>query len=206
MKHATSRELYAYWDGLRGREPAPRRNAVEPADIRRILADTFILEVVDREQQLVRLAGTRMCAIYGREIKGTDFLSLWSKDDRQAMATLSAAVSLDGAGAVLTAELTTVRGQTVACEFLLLPLRHGSAATYDRVLGSCVALDRPYWLGSEAIARQTIASLRLIWPDEKPGFLLKGEARNETPPPPIPFPGPVKRRKPHLVLLDGGKA
>src|SRR6185436_10758974 len=77
MKHATSRELYQYWDRVRRGQPAPKRSDIEPSDIRRILADTFILEVTDRETYAIRLAGTRICALYGREIKGTNFLDLW---------------------------------------------------------------------------------------------------------------------------------
>ena len=44
MKHDTSRELFRYWDGIRRGQPAPKRSDIEPSDIRRVLADTFILE------------------------------------------------------------------------------------------------------------------------------------------------------------------
>ena len=71
MKHATTRELYDYWNRVRGGERAPLRSAIEPSDIRRILGEMFILEVLDRDSYHVRLAGTRICALYCREIKGT---------------------------------------------------------------------------------------------------------------------------------------
>ena len=100
MRHATSRELYAYWDRIRGAELAPRRSDVEPGDIRRVLPDTFILEVVGREDYLVRLAGTRMCSLYGREIKGTGFLDLWTREDRETIASVGTSVSEDAAGVV----------------------------------------------------------------------------------------------------------
>jgi hypothetical protein len=201
MKHATSRELYDYWNRIRGARTAPNRSDIEPSDIRRILADTFILEVIGRDHYIVRLAGTRMCSVYGREVKGSEFLDFWSDEDRQAVATLAAAVAVDGAGAVVTAELTTTRRQSVTCETLLLPLRHGGSG-YDRILGSCAALDRPYWLGTEAVVRQKIASLRLIWPDERPRFMRREDDRTGSP---IPFPADRRRRRPHLVLLEGGK-
>src|SRR5512146_2629747 len=44
MKHATTRELYDYWNRVRGGERAPLRSAIEPSDIRRILGEMFILE------------------------------------------------------------------------------------------------------------------------------------------------------------------
>lgn len=151
----------------------------------------------------MRLAGTRICSIYGREVKASDFLALWSGDDRQAVATLATAVSVDGAGAVINAALFNVRDQTVACEVLLLPLRHGEGAGYDRILGSCAALERPHWLSATPIVRQEITGLRLIWPDDRPHF-MRGAGDYAKAGAVIPFPDD-RRRRPRLTLLNGGK-
>ena len=43
MKHAASRELYAYWQERRGKRPAPERTEIEPGAIRQVLSDAFIL-------------------------------------------------------------------------------------------------------------------------------------------------------------------
>ena len=209
MKHTASRELYEYWNRVRGNERAPHRGAIEPSDIRRVLADTFILEVADREHFTVRLAGTRVCSIYCRELKGTDFFDLWQGNDRSAMATLGAAVTEDGAAAVVTIEATTQRGQSVPAELILLPLRH-TGPTFDRVLGSLAAMERPYWLGTEPVIRQSIASLRLIWPDQVPNLMRR---RSDTMPRGRPAQGatvaplhvPNSRRRGHLFVVDGGK-
>jgi hypothetical protein len=218
MKHSASRELFEYWNRVRGSERAPHRGAIEPSDIRRILADTFILEVANREDYRVRLAGTRVCAIYCRELKGTNFFDLFQADDRSAMQTLAAAVTEDGAAAVVTVEAKTARGQELAAELLLLPLRH-SGPGFDRVLGSLSALERPYWLGTEPVERQTIASLRLIWPDETPRYGRRRTDQPQSQPQTQPLaagaprtqgviatmPLPNSRRRGHLFVLDGGK-
>jgi hypothetical protein len=124
------------------------------------------------------------------------------------MATLAAAVSEDGAAAVVTVTAETARDQEVVCELILLPLRHGSAR-FDRVLGSFAVMERPYWLGSEPIVRQKIASLRLIWPDEAPTFMRRRSDRAaatvEADVPPIRLPVAGSRRHGHLFVLDGGK-
>ena len=203
MKHATSRELYEYWERIRGSARAPLRSAIEPSDIRKVLADTFILEVVNRETYQVRLAGTRICAAYGREIKGQNFLDLWTGEDRQAMATLAAAVCEDAAAAVLTLGWTTERERCLTAELLLLPLRQGDKGC-DRILGSLAPFERPYWLGSEPVVRQPIASLRLVWPSERQNLKRRASDRPQNGPA-ILFPIDQSRRRGHLFVLDGGK-
>lgn len=207
MKHSASRELYEYWNRVRGSERAPHRGAIEPSDIRRILADTFILEVVDRKTHLVRLAGTRICSAYCRELKGSNIFDLWTGDDRSAMSTLGAAVSEDGAAAVVTVNARTLRSQEVPLELTLLPLRHSGPA-FDRVLGSLAALERPYWLGTEPISSQTITSLRLIWPDEAPAYMRRKTDRPVVTPfrqlAPASIPSAARRHK-HLTVFEGGK-
>lgn len=203
MKHATSHELYDYWQRLRRTRPAPRRSEIEPSDIRAILGDTFILEASGRDCFPIRLAGTRWCSLHGREMKGGDFLDLWSPGDRNAVATLATAVSTDAAAAVISIDARTAQGRSVPCELMLLPLRHGGPE-YDRILGSCAAFERPYWLGSDPIVRHSLTSLRLLWPDDQPHFMRRRVGSAE-PAAPIPFPY-AGRRWGHLTVLDGGKA
>ncbi len=208
MKHSTSQALYEYWNLLRGAEPAPLRSAIEPSEIRKILADTFIAEVVGPRSFSFRLAGTRICSLYDREIKGTDLIDMWSQEeDRSAIATLANAVTEDAAGAVVTIEARTDLGSDVSCELLLLPLRHGPRG-FDRILGSLCALDRPTWLGTERIVSQRISGLRLIWPDRARGFGrrktdlpsgLRAAAAQRT------TPQKTGRQRGHLYVLDGGK-
>lgn len=226
MKHPSTRELYEYWQRLRRGRPAPERTEIEPSDIRRILGDTFILEVVSRTEYRFRLAGTRVCALYGRELKGRDFLSFWSGKDREAVATLLAAVSQDAAAAVLGMNGRAAHERDLACEVLLLPIRQKGGG-YDRILGSLAPMSDPYWIGIHPIMSQSVTSLRLIWPDERPSFLRRGDELDveaipvvDTPsaPPPTrpgvparpvplhPWTGHPSRRVGHLVVLDGGKS
>ena len=158
MKHSASRELYDYWNRVRGSERAPHRSAIEPSDIRRVLADTFILEVIDREHFNVRLAGTRVCSIYCRELKGTNFFDLLEGDDRSAMATLAAAVTEDGAAAVVTIEAKTDRGQAVPAELILLPLRHTGNRSTAFSAASRSSTGPTGWAPSRSPARPSPAS------------------------------------------------
>jgi len=207
MKHKASRELYEYWNRLRGDEPAPLRSAIEPSDIRRVLADTFIAEVIGGGDLHIRLAGTRICALYGRELKGSNLLDPWPPEDRSALTTLGAAVSNEGAVAVVTMTGHTSSGLSVACELLLLPLRHGPGR-FDRILGALAPLEQPYWLGADPLTRQRISGLRLIWPGEDSDF---GRRRTDRPTAmraaaaPVQLPQRRASRRGHLYVVEGGK-
>ena len=89
MKLDGSIALFQYWNRLRAGRPAPKRTEIEPADIKTLLADTFILEKDTRGEAVFRLAGTRLCAIYGRELKGFAFASLWQEKDQRMVARLA---------------------------------------------------------------------------------------------------------------------
>ena len=79
MKQKTSQILYAYWNGVRGERMAPRRFEIEPARIATILPETFILERLDTDTFVYRLAGTRMCEQFGCEFRGANFLDGWNE-------------------------------------------------------------------------------------------------------------------------------
>ncbi len=82
MKHKTSSALFGYWDSVRGHRMAPQRFEIDPSKISALLPYTFILERRDAETFSFRLAGTRMCDIFGHELRGTNFLDGWETIDR----------------------------------------------------------------------------------------------------------------------------
>ena len=74
MKHASIRELFEYWNERRGRRRRPTERDIEPGAIRRVLADTFILAFDAAAGHPFRIAGTRVCAAFGRELKSEAFV------------------------------------------------------------------------------------------------------------------------------------
>lgn len=206
MKHASSRELYQYWNTMRGAAPAPQRTAIEPADIRTILCDMFILEVDHRRHYPFRLAGTRLCAAYGHELKSTSFLGLWEEMDRKQINLILSAISGEARAAVVGSTAKAGPGHTVAFEMVLLPLIQGGGggSRYDRILGVLAPLDVPYWLGLDPLRSQTVTSARLMWPNEdaiagaKAGLqpVVELATANASP----------DRRRERFVVLEGGKS
>lgn len=174
MKHAASRMLHAHWDGLRGARAAPERGEIEPGEIRHILADSFILEIDPAARAAtIRLAGTRVCALFGRELKGAPFAALWGTNLAARPWRLVETVVEETAG--LVAGLRGRGGpEELDLELLLLPLRH-HGRTQSRVIGTVSATPVPAWIGLRALDSLETVSLRVLVPGALP-------ARPEPPP------------------------
>jgi hypothetical protein len=217
MQKASTKTLYDYWNTLRGSRSAPDRRDIDPTRIRGALANTFILELNDRNEFDFRLAGSHICAAYARELKGRSFTRLWHLRDRDAMDTLIRAVTEDHAVALVTFQGTTAVHTKLAVETILLPVRH-NGTTSTRLLGAMTAIDEPYWFGVQPVMEQRITGLRLIWPDD---VALDDMARdiaasvpdviaiNGAQGTPIPMAatvfGRAARRYAHLAVIDGGR-
>lgn len=210
MRQDGSIQLFHYWNRLRSGRPAPRRTEIEPSDIKSLLADTFILEKDARGEAVFRLAGTRLCAIYGRELKGFSFPSLWKEKDERLIARLAYGVFAMKSVVVIAFSGVSRNGRMNPFELLLLPLDGGAES--PRCVGIISAGAKPFWLGADPLREAQIESVRVIDPDREPMFL-----KNR---PEIAVPGLVPseaalrdttiapgsgRRIRHLVVLDGGR-
>lgn len=165
MKHAASRTLFSYWNGLRRERTAPERAEIDPVAIREVLADTFICEVDREAQHPFRLAGTRLCSLFGREVKGLGFASLWSatptrEGSREALALVDTVLA-EACGVVAGLEGTTRSLRSLDIELLLLPLRHGGR-THARLLGCISASTTTPWTGLDPVVQLELTSVRVI--------------------------------------------
>lgn len=202
--------LFQYWNRLRNGRPAPRRTEVEPADIKGLLADTFILEKDTRGEAVFRLAGTRLCAIYGRELKGFSFPSLWRTRDQRLVARLIDGVFRQESAVLIAYEGFSRSGRSNGFELLALPLDGGSQ--HPRCLGAISPAKKPFWLGADPVSDALIETVRVVDPDTEP---IPAGGRAQIPAPSL-APGEAgaaatmpqfsrARRVRHLVVLEGGR-
>ncbi|RWM98785.1 MAG: PAS domain-containing protein [Mesorhizobium sp.] len=210
MNQNGSITLFHYWNRLRDGRPAPKRSEVEPADIKSLLADTFILEKDTRGEAVFRLAGTRLCAVYGRELKGFSFPSLWREKDQRLISKLIQGVFDQKSVVLITYEGFSCTGRSSKFELLALPLDGG--VDNPRCLGVISAAEKPFWLGADPIADALIDSIRIVDPDKEPIFLKNRPAIDVPslvpseldPSQTISALGQARRIR-HLVVFDGGR-
>lgn len=164
MKHPSTRRLYEYWTEKRGDRPAPARLDIDPAAIRHELGDTFMLAADFIDQLRFRLAGTRVCALFCREIKGEAFRSLWSPASQKAIDNIAQAVTAENEGFVAGLTGRADDGDEIALEMLLLPLAHVGHARI-RAIGVLAPFEPPYWLGAKPLLELELGTLRHVAPE-----------------------------------------
>jgi hypothetical protein len=161
MKSASSRELFDYWNDRRGSRVAPSRGEIEPGAIRRVLGDSFIL-TLDRDcGHPFRLAGTRVCAIFGHELKGEAFARLFTGADRNNAGDLVGIVADEMIGVVAGVSASTPDGRSTELELLLLPLLAQEGMPM-RILGALSPLNSPFWLGHTPAKALTLGAFRYL--------------------------------------------
>lgn len=161
MKHPSIRQIFAYWDHRRGDRVAPERNEIEPAAIRTALGDSIILSGTD--QLAFRLAGTRVCALFCRELKGQSFIDLWSAESQSAFRDIVSAVTTEGIGIVAGVSAQAQGEAQVDLELLLLPLLFQQSLR-RRLLGALAPIGVPYWLGIRPLGPLTLGGFRHLGP------------------------------------------
>jgi hypothetical protein len=161
MKHSSSRQLYTYWEEQRGTRPAPDRADIDPASIRHALGDIFILAADFVDEQRYRLAGTRICALFGRELKGESFNANWTANSRNQMTEMLVELNNEQAGFVAGVTARNADGASTELELLLLPLAHRGHARV-RAIGVLAATDLPYWVGDRPITELALGTVRHI--------------------------------------------
>jgi len=204
MKQRTIQTLYAYWNDLRGRRIAPRRLEIEPSRIGPILAETFMLERVDSVTYNYRLAGTRLCEIFGAELRGTNVLAGWAASDRAAIADNLTSTCEQGAVTLLTVEAGADTARRIQLEVVMLPLMHANDSM-DRVIGAMSVLTSPHWLGYERLTTRRLIDHDVIWPDGRPRSIIErtgGEAPFRPAPPAVRM---VKSEHRLFRVFDGGR-
>ncbi len=193
MKQASSRELFGYWVARRGTRAAPERGEIEPSAIRKALGDVFILEFDRSAGHPFRLAGTRVCALFGREMKNERFVDLWDAESRVALADVLDGIADEATGVVAAARGRTAEGWGQDVELVILPLSH-RGDTHARMIGALAPLTAPFWLGSASLGALTLGTVRHLDPAREASTAARLVAGNV-----------MAARRATFTVVDGGR-
>jgi hypothetical protein len=194
MRQAGTRELYEYWNLLRGERGAPDRSEVDLAAIRGVLSDIFMLDVDAAHRFPVLMSGSRVNALFCAEQKARSFLDLWPPHEVHNIAAVLLTV-IDAACPVVAAADARPEGYANAdLEILFLPLRHNGYAQ-ARILGIMTAAAKPSWLGLLAVEQLTLRSLRAIDETAAPVERVCEPSQHLG----------ASERRGHLRVFEGGK-
>jgi len=186
MRNQVSKDLYAYWSDLRGERPAPDRSELDLLVLRDVLADTFIVEEWVDGSFPLRISGTRVESLWGRDRKGACVSDAWRSADRLDVISICANVVSDAQPIVGSVRIHAPGDARLDLELLLLPLRY-FGRDQSRILGALTPLYPADWLGQAPAGPLEMLSMRRL------------EASSSR-----PLRAPSKR--PKLVVYSGGKS
>ncbi len=193
MRHSGTNRLFEYWNLQRKGRPAPTRADIAPAGIASLLASTFLLDLAEARPSF-RLAGTRLCAAFARELAGEDFAKTFARDDQPLAGRVACAVNRERVTAVLDIEATAGPGRPVEIEIILLPLE----GTTPGIIGAAHFIQSPDWLGMRPLEDVRLAAVRFMDPGRELFSL------NNRPSVPIPHVrNVVSRLRPNLRVIEG---
>lgn len=169
MKTQGTIDLFMYWNRIRGDLLTPPRSKVEPSDIRGVLPYTFILQNSDINKISFRLAGTRLCALSGGELRHKAFDTVFNERDHLLIGKLVESCRRDKLVVSLSLEGVTLRRRKFAFDMVLLPLAQEEG--HGLILGCIQSESFGQWLGRDHIDNFSVTSLRMVDPNREKEIL-----------------------------------
>ena len=158
MKHPSNQQFFAYWNEKRGDARAPDRGDFKPDAIRQLLGDIFVLACDEANRYPFRVAGTRLSALLGRDLKDQSFLALFGAESRRDIADIATAVTEEMLPAIAGITATSAEG-LAHLELLLLPFNHRAHAPM-----SMTGLLAPFETGHSQLRDFKLTSWRYLHP------------------------------------------
>jgi len=220
MTKTPADQLFDYWRSLTVEDRIPSRADINPAAIKSLLPNVFILQLDERPSPQTRriggpdrdvtfrLVGSDICDLHTRELTNTSFRHLISPRDRQAVQTELLKVFSNEEAKTLT---TRVRSEFAIIDIgtIVLPLSNGDEGC-TRALGfqATVSGGHLWWKGAHPISSHELVSVdTLAW---RSGNVI-GDPRLQPPAYEVPvFELSRRGRRPegrmvgHLTVIEGG--
>jgi hypothetical protein len=170
--HPGSRSLFRFWETIRAERAAPNRDDLDLQQIRGLVPNLFMLEQDHiRQTYKWRLAGTKTCELFRRELTGSDALAGWDKFESSTIKRLLDGVVTNLQPCLVRFRLNTTLGQMIGAEMIGLPLQARNDVRIH-VFGGLFTFRDIENLGYDGIAYLELSGARAIWTEHLPGDRL----------------------------------
>jgi hypothetical protein len=166
--HPGSRAVFRHWEAIRGESPAAHRDDLDLRQLGQFVSWLFIIERSPRSGGYVwRLAGSKVCELWRRELTGSEVLTGWDRFDAETIRRLFDGVTKDLQPCALRLRLTTSLSQVMDLEVIALPLKARDGSIH--IFGGALPFRDAEALGHERITSNEVSSARTIWTEPVPG-------------------------------------
>jgi hypothetical protein len=197
--HPGSRRLFAHWESLRAERAYPNREEFTFEPVKDLMPDMVVLERdAARGGYRFRLAGSRVCALFGKNLTSSDALAGWDAFEASILSNHFELALENFQPVLMRMRLLTDIGLTLATELIAMPIR-ARESNRVQLIGGLFSFRDTGELAHKSIRARELASARAIWTEHGGGML--GHWLNVTSPPPTKRPS-----RPLLRVLEGGKS
>jgi hypothetical protein len=198
MLHPGSRQLFRYWETLRAEKAYPRREDVDFSALKAVMPDLVVIERdFLRKSFRYRLAGSRVCGLFGANMTTKDVFTDWDHFETDVIRRHLEIALTRFQPAVIRMRLTTDRGQQLAAELVVLPVQMQNSNRVQ-LIGGMFPFRPAAGLGHTAITKRELVSARVIWTEHQGDLPVQHELSLQTAGE-RPFPRNFK-------LIEGGLA
>jgi hypothetical protein len=179
MRTKATEEILNYWNSLRGSAPAPLRSNLDPSALRHFLPNLFIVAASAPGTLAFALAGTRICELFDRELRGADYRSIWAEAAGARPKEIIDNVLRYERPALLEVSLSP-DGDGCSHDLLLMPLRTVGHVS-DRVLGALIPRVPAQSLRLVPVETLELENWAFVEPDGTLPQLLQGSVVPDSP-------------------------
>ncbi len=123
IRNQQLRDLYTYWQTMRGDSRIPPRSAFDPIRVPRLLPSLILLDVEpDTRRLIVRLLGTRVATVYGRDYTGQYLDEVYFGSNARSVLDDYGTCAREGIPVLGERNFRNVRDVVYRMERLILPL------------------------------------------------------------------------------------
>lgn len=146
MKQSVRHHLVASWERLRRDGALPHRRDLDMADLRPWLDWLVMVDFDGAPAFPIKIAGGGLNALFGRQLRGRSFASLWALADRQDLADILASSIMAECPVAMPVHARVSDRPELELELLILPFAGGDNGR-GRALCAISPDILPSWIG-----------------------------------------------------------